>query len=256
VSDENSHEWGEPRPVSGGGRSPADVLSSPSSERARRSGQVRPIPVACRQISHDIHHELGMISLLATLLSQAPDIGSRSLARVRLMVSEIRWLDQLQRAHEECLLDPGEAGWSRSRMDIRLDRIAAEVVDAIRLSSTVRIELVTDEVTARADRLAVWRVLRNVIDNAVRAAGPSGTVKVRITSAPGWAVAHVDDDGPGFGATSTRPGALGLGIAQDLATAWGGGLEIGRGELGGGSVRLRLPTPLPRGSSPVGRSTP
>jgi signal transduction histidine kinase len=57
----------------------------------------------------------------------------------------------------------------------------------------------------------------------------------------GWTVVQVDDDGPGFGAGAPGVSSLGLGIAQDLADAAGGDLEICRGALGGCCVRLRLP---------------
>ncbi len=47
----------------------------------------------------------------------------------------------------------------------------------------------------------LWRVLTNVVDNAARAAGPSGRVGVTVGSgraAPRAAI-EVIDDGPGFG---------------------------------------------------------
>jgi signal transduction histidine kinase len=199
----------------------------------------------CRQISHDIHHQLGMISLLATLLSTAADVGPDSRARARLILSEIRWLDQLQQAYEECSCEPDETGGSGPPERIRLDVIATELVDAVRFASTTRLRLHAEPVTAYTERLAFRRALRNVLHNAVQAAGAAGTVEVRISAQDGAATIRVDDDGPGFDAVASRPGSLGLGIVRDLAAAWGGGVEIGGSGLGGGSVRLRMPIAPP-----------
>lgn len=216
-------------------------VDAPASPADDSSPYVDPPTLRFRQIAHDIHHELGTISLLAALLSTAPDVGADSQARALLLLREVRWLDQLQRAYEERLLVPVDAGGRGRRDRVRLDLIAAEVVEAIALCSPTRIELHAEEVTAYTERLAFWRVLRNVLQNAVRAAGPSGTVRVRVTAEAGWAVTHVDDDGPGFSTGPPGPDSLGLGIVQDLASASGGGVEIRRSRLGGGCVRLRMP---------------
>jgi signal transduction histidine kinase len=202
----------------------------------------------CRQISHDIHHQLGMISLLATLLSTAADVGPDGRARARLIMSEIRWLDQLQQAYEECACEPDETAGSGPPERIRLDVVATELVDAVRLASTTRLCLYAEPLTAYTDRLAFRRALRNLLHNAVQAAGAAGTVEVRISAEDGSATIRVDDDGPGFEAVPSRPGSLGLGIVRDLATAWGGGVEIVPSGLGGGSVRLRMPIMSPTGA--------
>jgi signal transduction histidine kinase len=196
-----------------------------------------------RQLSHDIHHELGTIMMLAYLISDASDVGDESKDRARQILGETRWLEQLQRAYEETVLDVRGAGQPTPPAPIRLDVLAGEVVAAMKLSTLTRVTFAAVETWAHADRLAFWRALRNVVGNAVRAAGGSGQVDVRVTAEDGWALAQVDDDGPGFGAVPPGPGSLGLGIVQDMVAAWGGELEIRRGVLGGCCVRLRLLLP-------------
>ncbi|MEV1289242.1 sensor histidine kinase [Micromonospora sp. NPDC049679] len=258
--DEVRTDPGHEDPGGEGGRGPARALvSNPRSPRVPapaphpdiENGHRDLTRLRSRRISHDIHHEMGTISLLATLLSTAPDVGAESRARALLILKEIRWLDRLQREYEECLLAPAEAARRASPENIRLDLVAAEVVEAIRLSHTTLIEFRAEELTAFTDRLAFWRVLRNVLLNAVRAAGPSGTVRVRISIETDGAVTHVEDDGPGFSTVPPRPGSLGLDIVQDLASGWGGGLEIRRGRLGGGCVRLRIPIVPPPGQQRI-----
>jgi signal transduction histidine kinase len=192
-----------------------------------------------RRLSHDIRHELATIMLLASLMDSAQDVGADSRQRARQLLGEARWLDRLHRAYEETLTDGGEQVGTAAE-PIRLDLFAGEVVGAARLSTSTTIRFSADEAWAHADRLAFWRALRNMVGNAVRAAGPDGNVDVRIRTASGWATAEVDDDGPGFGAGPSGTASLGLGIVRDFAIAWGGYLEIRRGALGGCCVRLRM----------------
>jgi signal transduction histidine kinase len=201
---------------------------------------VRASALQRRHISHDIHHELGTITLLAALLSNARDVGPDSRARAELILQELNWLDQLHQAYEDTQRVPADGNWS-DPAGTRLDLIASEVAGAIGLSCTTRVELRAEQLTARVEPLAYWRTLRNLLQNAVRAAGPSGTVAVRLTGEPGWAVTEVDDDGPGFTAVPSGPRSLGLAIVQDLVIAAGGSMEVRRSGLGGGCVRLRLP---------------
>lgn len=200
-----------------------------------------------RQLSHDIRHELGTIMMLASLLSCAEDVGPDSRDRARQILGETRWLEQLQGAYEELQDRGGMAGRPAA---IRLDVLTGEVIAAMKLSTSTRITFAATETWAYAEPLGYWRALRNVIGNAVRAAGPQGTVDVRVSAETGWAVAQVDDDGPGFGEIPPGFGSLGLGIVQDMVAGWGGELEIRRGVLGGCCVRLRQPVAAPGDEEP------
>lgn len=192
-----------------------------------------------RELRHDIRHQIATIKLLASLIESAADVGPDTRQRAAQILHETQWLDQLHRAYEGILSD--RDGAIRPTVEpIRLDVIAAEVVGAVGLATSTQITLTAEETWARADRLDFWRALRNMVDNAVRAAGPDGRVSVRIANQARGAVAQVDDDGPGFGQVPRSGDSLGLEILQKLAAVWGGYLEIGRGELGGCRVRLYM----------------
>jgi signal transduction histidine kinase len=206
-----------------------------------------------RQISHDIHHELGTIMLLASTLSQATDIGPQSRNRARQILGETRWLRQLHRAYEDSIdrdsvaaraERAGDPGNGRGPEPVRLDLLAGEVAAAMQMSTTTRILFSAEEAWAHVDPLAYWRALRNLVGNSVRAAH-NGRVEVHVGPVDGWAVVQIDDDGPGFGAVPPGMASLGLSVVQDLAEAWGGELEIRRGVLGGCCVWLRLPASPP-----------
>ena len=106
---------------------------------------------------------------------------------------------------------------------------------------------------ARGDAAAVGRVLRNLVDNAVRHAGS----RVEVVVADGSV--RVDDDGAGLDpgdrervferfvrldeARQRDEGGSGLGlaIAREIAREQGGDVVLGAADRGGLRAELRLP---------------
>ena len=183
--------------------------------------------------------------LLATLLMDAPELEPDSRRRARLILGETRWLEQLHRAYETA--EVGTPLQPERIAIVRVDEVVAEVVEAMRLATLGTITVTTEAVHARVSRLALWRALRNVMDNAVRASGADGTVGVGVCAEDGWATIQVDDDGPGFGAGDAGRNSLGLHIVQDFVGSSGGQFEIRRGFMGGCCVRLQIPEASPEG---------
>jgi signal transduction histidine kinase len=117
----------------------------------------------------------------------------------------------------------------------------------------VRREKPKSEVTVRADAAALSEALRRILDNAVEAAGASGTVTVAWGSRAGGAFVEVRDSGPGikpedlpsvlhpFFTTKPRGLGLGLALAEKIASAHGGRVEAGNGAGGGAVLTLTLP---------------
>jgi signal transduction histidine kinase len=104
----------------------------------------------------------------------------------------------------------------------------------------------------------IERIVRNLVDNAVRYGGPSGHVTVRTWRQDGEATLEVHDDGPGIAADDLErifepfyrvPGTahdlggtgLGLSIASDLAERNGGRLSVTSRPGKGSTFRLTLP---------------
>jgi K+-sensing histidine kinase KdpD len=199
----------------------------------------------CQQLGHDIRHELGTVIMLASLLVSGDDVGPDSRRRAGQLLDEARWLAELQNAYQDSTAE-GQATASPRLEPIRLDLCARQTVAVLALSSATAVELVTTEVWAVADRLAFWRALRNIVGNAIRAAGPGGRVVLRVERSGHWAVAQVDDDGPGFGATCSGIASMGLDIVRESVAACYGLLEIRRSAIGGCCVRMRMPAaPVP-----------
>jgi signal transduction histidine kinase len=112
---------------------------------------------------------------------------------------------------------------------------------------------------------AVARVVRILIDNALRHAPPASTVRVVPAYHGEKATVAVDDDGPGVlpadreriferferGSAPSGEGGFGLGLAigRELARKMGGELRLADSESGASFV-LDLPIQLPAGSHP------
>ncbi|MFI0367391.1 sensor histidine kinase [Actinomadura sp. 1N219] len=205
-----------------------------------------------RRLRHDIRHELGTIIMLASAVVVADDVGDTSRARIEQLLGETRWLDHLLRQLDDDA-DGGHADRPPPTPErIQVHDLTAEIVTGMRLATPHEVCLSGGEAWAHMDPVALWRAVRNVLDNACRVA--DGRVDVRVEADQGWVVIQVDDDGPGFGATPRpgRPGparrglaSLGLGIVHDLISGYGGSLEIRTCEMGGARVRILLPAAPP-----------
>lgn len=191
-----------------------------------------------RKVAHDIRHELSTILLLASLIHQSEGAGLADRERADQIRREVRWLDEL-------LTEYGISPENGRRLDapaaVRLDTLAADIVRPFSLSSRVSITLTTQPVSAAVDRLGFWRVLRNLIGNALDAAPDDGHVAVSVRLHAGQAIVEVDDDGAGFAPKQTENSSLGLEIVADLLRQWQGRMSISSGRLGGCSVRLEFP---------------
>jgi signal transduction histidine kinase len=98
-------------------------------------------------------------------------------------------------------------------------------------------------------------VFMNLLDNAMRAIGDRGTIRVHGAMQNGFYVTQIEDSGPGVDEetaerifepffTTREAGAgtgLGLAIARQVVNAAGGTIEVGRSSLGGAMFMTRIP---------------
>ncbi len=92
----------------------------------------------------------------------------------------------------------------------------------------------------RLHPILLRRVIFNVLSNATRAAGPSGTVTIRIRREEDATMVSVSDSGPGFGKIPTGSG-IGLAAAAGIIARYDGRIELGSDMGGGACVSLWLP---------------
>lgn len=155
-------------------------------------------------------------------------------------------------------LASGTLDMRRTRVD--LTEVADEAVETMRpLATENRVTLritAGRRVAVQGDAAQLSRVVRNLLENAIRHAPVGGDVELRVESDGAAARLVVNDNGPGFPvglnafepftrgdpARDVRTGTAGLGlaIARGIVTAHAGTIEIV--DQPGGSVAVTMPT--------------
>lgn len=177
--------------------------------------------VPLRQAVDDMQH------LIATRLERAGATARRSLAEPVPVAPQLRRiLDSLQKVHSQRMIEA---------------------------ESTIE-----DGLAFYGEQRDLLELMGNLLDNAFK----YGRGRVRVTGGaveagrarPGMWL-RIEDDGPGIAAEASsrllQRGArgderveghgLGLAIVTELVSAYGGSLDIGRSELGGARIDIRLP---------------
>ena len=153
-----------------------------------------------------------------------------------------------------------DAGIDLDLAPISLPTLVHSEIDRVRLlHPEATVTMSGPEVIARADAAKVSSILRNVIDNAMRAAGPQGELHVVVREQDQYAIAEFWDSGPGVppsererifqrlvrldhGRANDAGGSgLGLAIARGYARAHGGDLTCEEPHGVGAMFRLVLP---------------
>lgn len=207
-------------------------------------------------LSHDLRTPLA--SLLASV-DALEDGMADEVSHLRSMRRNVLALERL--VEDLFLLARADSGQlALQAQDLDLAELIDEALEAVAPSAAERGVALSADVSASipvwGDDTAIGRVLRNLLDNAVRHAPNGGTVSITTHVTDGIVEMRVIDDGPGFDsdfvpraferftqadtARSAQGGAgLGLAIAQTLVAAHDGSIAIEPGP--GGRVTVTLP---------------
>jgi signal transduction histidine kinase len=184
-----------------------------------------------RSLEHDVLHQLSTVGMLVALIDGDGGTDDERRLRVRRLGSELRWLEILLRVERNALFRNGmPVGAPRQ---VRLDVVVAKLVVTARMVSTTRIRADCEPVVVNIEHVGLGRALRNLMWNALAAAGPDGELDVRVVSDGSSATVSLEDNGPGLGSSISSNGTqLGLGVVREVASAAGGRLrleDLGRG---------------------------
>lgn len=186
-----------------------------------------------RELCHDLRQPLAAILITSSSVAGS-DVDARVReAMLRIQEQAAALVDMVRGALDE----------TPAPQPVVVAGLVEDVVRVERITWPGRLEFIgPDEQSfdvAVVDPSAVRRAVANLIENAVRAAGADGLVRVRV-DADRWVDVVIEDDGPGFGAISPGSG-LGLDIVRGIVEGCGGSLDLSESTLGGVQVRLRLP---------------
>jgi len=180
---------------------------------------------------------LGGVFALAGAALAEPGLTESGRARLEQIVGQTEWLAELV---NHGLADPDPAAEAQP---LDLTELADEAAIAERVTYRGELELArpAECVLTRGDRVAIRRIIANLLSNATRAAGPLGRVRVETGYDRDRALLIVEDSGPGFGQIAGGTG-LGLRAVSRGIIGCAGRIEYGRSGLGGVRVRLWLPS--------------
>jgi signal transduction histidine kinase len=187
------------------------------------------------------------LEMLETGLEGAPrEDASAALAAARRMRDLVADLLMLAR----------EGGSAADPTEVSLPELVSGVLEEVALEEVRSVpELDLQPATVRADRALLFRVVRNLVDNAhVHAAGAA--IRIETTTEVGKAILRVEDGGPGIAADqrtriferfvrgngeSSAGTGLGLAIVRAAVEECGGTISVAQSELGGARFDVVLP---------------
>ncbi|MGA9163660.1 MAG: ATP-binding protein [Thiobacillus sp.] len=202
-------------------------------------------------VSHDLRSPLGRIKMALGMLAE--ERASPLLARMERDVAEMETLIGAQ-------LELARAEEREATQATDIDALLAELIEATEAQSPGQTRLRADRPACHADiaPLALKRILGNLLDNALRYAGPGRLELVR-RHCSGRLLIGVRDRGPGIPAElreavfrpffrldpsrsrATGGSGLGLAIARQLANTQGWTVAVKPRVGGGTSVWLAIP---------------
>jgi signal transduction histidine kinase len=209
--------------------------------------------------SHELRSPLTAIRGQLEVLARQDSPSAAEVRRVeRVTVTEIR---RVERLVEDLM--------ALARLDEGVGPAPGEIEVAAFLSGltegdgeAVAVDL-RAEGTVRADPDLIAQVVRNLLDNARRHAGPGGHIRLSSTTGAGELIVAVDDDGPGIPPAErervfdrfhrSEPSrdrgsggsGLGLAISRSIVEAHGGRIWVEESPLGGARVAFALPGFVP-----------
>lgn len=181
-----------------------------------------------------MRQSLAALRALTVLVeSNLPEHGNAAY-RLRLMRSEVDWLADLVSS-----MDTSDGDLDLVLVDV--GEVVASACNSVIMSTSCPVSLSKGpSVMAITEEVALRRSVRNLLDNAVRAAGPDGHVEVTVRRVGSRVDVQVLDDGPGFGRVPVQQG-LGLVTVRRFASRARGSLDVDEGRLGGACLTLSIP---------------
>jgi len=226
---------------------------------------------ARREFASDVSHELHSLASAMQTAAEALERGAAEANPAlgqRLVQGLVGHTRRLVRLADD-LLEVARWEGGRLRIDVEATDLAELVrgtldewtPEARRRGIRLQVRLPGAPLPLNGDPIRLTQAIGNLIENALKYAGPSGWVRVEVASASGMYELAVTDSGPGIpqdvlprvferyfrveGRASGGPGGMGLGlaIARAIVLAHGGELSAESPRGSGARFVLRLPVP-------------
>lgn len=185
--------------------------------------------LSLRGLLHDVEHGLSTLSALVEVVRGDPTLSLDAGIRLAHAGDELaRLLDLIATWVAEDTITPAPD----TCVDVRA--LAQQVGSLAALEHGGAVDLAPGpEVTLPVSAALLWRVLANMVDNAARAAGRHGHVRIAVHREPApnahtaaETVIEVTDDGPGFGHGPRGRASVGLTVVTGLLDSVGARFEV------------------------------
>ncbi len=185
-----------------------------------------------RGVLHDVGHGLATLSMLVDGLS---DAGLRGVP-----VPDLLDLVGRETARLLAVVHTGLAPAATAEV-VPVRSVLEPIASVARRTGRAPVRLLPGaDVHLRIDPVLLSRVVANLVDNAARAAGPTGRVDI-LVAGDRDVVIDVVDDGPGYPDGPSGTSNLGLDVVGRLLATCGGRLEIDQVAPSGTRMRVVLP---------------
>lgn len=256
-SDEDGGEWTVVWVPVPGSTAPAALLVLEDVTEVLRGQRLAAWAEMARMIAHEIKNPLTPIRLSTEHLKEVyvhrreelEEVFERCTDNILLQVEELRAISSEFSTYSRI-----------PRADLRTGDLAAaleEIVDGYRVAPAGGVEIAwrrpADAVMARFDRRLLGRAVRNLLENAMRAAAGAGRIEVSLETNGRNADLTVADEGPGvepellrrifepYFSTDDSGTGLGLPIARKIVEEHGGSIHARNRSRSGLAVVVSLP---------------
>lgn len=209
-----------------------DGLAGQTYRSEENAGVVAGASVLLRQLCHDIIEPAMTIKLLA----QRAEMESATSPSMALTLRQIT-------EEADGISDLCEHSLDRHRVPVavRLDILIGDRLNGQRCRYEGSIDFFTEPVMTEVPAAIITRIVNNLLDNACRAAGPQGKVRLVVGRQADEALISISDSGGGMGSGPPGKANLGLSIVEALVRECDGHLAMSEGELGGLRTVVSLP---------------
>jgi signal transduction histidine kinase len=194
-----------------------------------------------RVASHEIRQPVAAVLALAEAARMHPDATPELQTYLDRIVQQATQISETTRSvlNLDHLRSPAQ-------VMVRLEDVLDEALEPFRLtwSGTLVRQATESSLFVLGDAALLRRSIVNVVENATRAAGPYGTVRVDVRDTGAQIAVQVDDDGPGFGKISSGT-RIGLAMTRRAVESMGGSVRVSSSP-GAGGTRVVLTVPQAR----------
>lgn len=224
--------------------------------------------------AHELRTPIMALSIQAQLAQRATDEAERQSALAQLQQGVVRLGHLAQQLLTLARLEPEAEAPAPQLVDLPA-LCKSVIMDQVRPAEAKQIDLGLvehDAATVSGDPNTLRILLNNLVDNAVRYAGPQGKIDLSVRQEAHGVVLEVCDDGPGIpvaertrvlerfhrGSNQNESGSgLGLSIVKRIADQHDAVVSLGAGPDGKGlRVQVRFPSADQRPSAPTKRAKP